>query len=117
MEPQASALVTFGIPALAILVLAAVVLAIRATSPRVTGPAIAGALMWLALSGALAASGVLARFDVRPPTMLLVLVPTLSLPILIGISSVGARLAHDLPVWMLVGFHAFRLPLEPMPIS
>jgi hypothetical protein len=61
---------------------------------------------------ALALSGLLARFDVRPPPMALWFGATILLPLALGLSSFGRRLAQGLPFVALVGFQAFRLPLE-----
>ncbi len=89
--------------------------AARATEPgsagRLTARAALGAGAWMALTLALAASGRL-RFDTMPPTALLMVVVILGLAIGLGRSGLGARLSAGLPLAALVGFHAFRLPLE-----
>jgi hypothetical protein len=74
---------------------------------------VAGAVTasWLALTAGAAAAGVLS-FTTTPPTMMLLLAVMLALAIGLGVSRVGARLAVGLPLAVLVGFHAFRLPLE-----
>ena len=59
-----------------------------------------------------AASGLLARFELRPPPLLAVLLPTLALPIALARSRLGALLADHAPLAGLIGFQAFRLPLE-----
>lgn len=69
------------------------------------------ACVWLGLTGTAAATGLFANFDARPPPQLLLLAPTVLLPLFVGLSPLGARLA-DLPLPALVGFHVFRLPLE-----
>lgn len=115
MQPQASTLVILGIPALALLVLALLVAAVHRThraTPHTARRVAVVALAWLVASGLLAAGGLLARFDVRPPTLLLVVVPAFALPILLALSRAGARMATELPLWTLVGAQAFRLPLE-----
>jgi hypothetical protein len=61
---------------------------------------------------ALAAHGVLSHFDARPPPFLLLLVLSLAAAVMFGRSRFGARLARGLPLWALVGFQTFRLPLE-----
>jgi hypothetical protein len=46
---------------------------------------------------------------------MMLLVPVmLALSVGLAVSSVGRRLATGLPVWVLVGFQSFRLPLELM---
>lgn len=115
MPPTASTLVTVGIPLIAVLALSLVGIGIqRASAPgstRARNYTLAAAT-WLAFSGTLAFSGVLARFDALPPPLLLVLVPTLGLPLALGISRIGADVAWRTPIAALVGFHSFRLPLE-----
>jgi hypothetical protein len=115
MEPQASLLVTAGIPALALAVLVALGVAVARVAPRGRRRRhvvafVAGAAAWLGYTTALAASGVLAS-DGLPPRMLLLLPPLIALPVWIARSPLGARLA-GMPVAWLVAFHAFRLPLE-----
>lgn len=117
MTPAPSLLVTVGIPTLAILVALGVVGGVYRASPpherlRSVGPTAVVASAWLGASALLATSGLLSRFDARPPPMLLILVPTLGLPLLAGLTRVGERMARELPVWALIAFHGFRLPLE-----
>jgi hypothetical protein len=110
--PRASPTVTFGIALIALVVFAVVVLAAWRTSRRdglVVGSIGAG---WLALSGALAGSGFLAHDVGLPPRMLALLVPLVGLPVLLAFSPIGGRMARGTPLAWLVGFHAFRLPLE-----
>jgi len=71
-----------------------------------------GAAVWISLTGAVAASGLLARFDMRPPPVLGLFVGVLGVSCAIGLSPAGERLARGLPVAVLVGVQAFRLPLE-----
>ena len=71
-----------------------------------------GALIWLSVVLGLAASGVLAQWERRPPPFILVAASIGVLGIVIARSSVGDRLARGLPLASLVGLQAFRLPLE-----
>lgn len=115
MKPHASLFVTLGIPGLALLVLALVALAIRRAAPaqpRAASRFSIGAALWLAYSALLALGGLLADFDVDPPPFLLVVIPLLLLPVLLAFSRIGTALAERTPLAWLVGFHAFRLPLE-----
>ena len=57
-------------------------------------------------------SGVLTRFEMRPPPFLLLIAGALGTALVIAMSAVGARLARAVPLAALVGFQAFRLPLE-----
>ncbi len=66
----------------------------------------------LALTLVIAASGLLRRWTVPPPIML-VLVSLMALNVWLAcFSPAGRRLALGLPAWMLVGAQAFRLPVE-----
>jgi len=77
----------------------------------VAGAAAIATLAWLALTGGLAAAGGLG-FEGRPPSMVIALLATWTLALTLGFSRIGARLSSGLPLAALVGFHAFRLPLE-----
>jgi hypothetical protein len=66
--------------------------------------AMAGSL-WLAMTGALA------QFDSPPPLFLPITAASIALWVGIACSRVGSALG-SLPVAALIGFHAFRLPLE-----
>lgn len=74
-----------------------------------TAAAVAG---WLAVTWLAAASGVLRRFEMRPPPFVFFLVAVVALGPIIAGSPLGARLARGLPLAALVGAQAFRLPLE-----
>jgi hypothetical protein len=65
---------------------------------------------WLALTGAVSASGVLETPMWPPPLMVFFFVSQL-VAIVAAFSPLGTRLLH-LPVAALIGFQAFRLPLE-----
>ena len=73
------------------------------------GAAIGG---WLAVTAAAAWSGRLARFDVLPPPMAILILSVFALAFAIGFGPVGSRLAHAVPLATLVGLQVFRLPLE-----
>jgi hypothetical protein len=70
------------------------------------------ALAWTALTLVLAWTGMLARFDWRPPPFMLLFVGILVLGVVIARSRVGDRLAYGLPLAALVGLQSFRFPLE-----
>jgi len=112
MAPHSSSLVSIGIPALAVAVVALVGLAVWRTSDERRALGFASAVAaWFAFSAALGASGFLAHFEGFPPRLLVLLVPTVALPFALGFSRLGTALASA-PLAALVGFHAFRLPLE-----
>jgi len=80
--------------------------------PRgLTARVAAGTAVWIALTGALAAAGMLS-FSSRPPTMLVLLPAIFAIAIWLGTSRLGGRLAAGLPLAALVGAQSFRLPLE-----
>lgn len=68
-------------------------------------------VLWMALTWTLAATGVLDRFDVLPPRMLLVAFAGFLLTVGLSRSAAGARLAAH-PLGWLVGFQAFRIAVE-----
>lgn len=70
----------------------------------------AAAATWLALTGALAAKGLL-HFE-PPPTMVPVFVVTLAIAFCIAFSPLGHRLAVGLPIAALVLYQAFRIAVE-----
>lgn len=72
-----------------------------------------GLFVWMAATYA-AATLRLLHFDTVPPTMMVVFVLLLVLAVGVGVSPVGRRLAAGLPLAILVGVQAFRLPLELM---
>jgi hypothetical protein len=105
-------MVDIGIPAIA----AAVGVMIVAAYARTRGAraALMAAVViaaWVAATGALAATGVLERFDARPPPLALFMGVIILGAIWLG-SSRHVTPLLDLPMAALVGFHAFRLPLE-----
>jgi hypothetical protein len=67
---------------------------------------------WIAGTGALAASGFLARTDLMPPPAALLIVSVLAFGLTAGLSRAGGALAAAVPLSVLVGLQAFRLPLE-----
>lgn len=123
MYPGSAPLVVWlGIPAIAAALAALFVLGSRRAAQRLalapaavrrtTRVAAAGVLAWCALQAALAGSGLLARFDARPPPLALFMAAVFGGAVLLGASRFAAPLARGLPLAALVGFQAFRLPLE-----
>ncbi|MCA9717197.1 MAG: hypothetical protein KC468_21160 [Myxococcales bacterium] len=64
-----------------------------------------GLTAWASGSGALEAPGL-------PPRAMLFMAGCNLFALALALSPAGARFARGLPVWALVGFHGFRLPLE-----
>ncbi|HEV8244695.1 MAG TPA: hypothetical protein VGP93_02970 [Polyangiaceae bacterium] len=116
---HASLIVTLGIGGLALAVAALFVWGQLAAARRLGEStrqvglfAALGTLFWLGLSALAASSGLLARFDLRPPPMALMFVAVTALGVFVGLSRAGERLALGLPLWLLIGVQGFRLPLE-----
>jgi hypothetical protein len=74
---------------------------------------LAGLAAWMSVTYAAAAFRLLA-FPPQAPTMVVLFVLVLALSVGLGVSPVGRRLATGLPLAILVGVQAFRLPLELM---
>lgn len=85
---------------------------VRHVEPRWTGYALLGLAAWLGAAAALAASGVLARFNTLPPPALIALVGFTAATLALAFSPLGRRLALEPPLWALVGVQTFRVPLE-----
>jgi hypothetical protein len=66
---------------------------------------------WLALTGVLGASGLVARTALPPPLFVLLLAATAA-TVALAFSPLGALLARHLPLALLVGYQAFRIPVE-----
>jgi hypothetical protein len=121
MPVRASALVTGGMIALPVAVALACAFAYAsawaaAEGGRFRGAALGRAVLvlagWMAATAAIAATGVLFRFDVRPPPLAATVVASLLGAVVVATSRVGRRLADGLPLAALVGLQSFRLPLE-----
>jgi hypothetical protein len=113
MTPQASTLVSFGIPTIAVLVLTLESLIIwRYVGPGAARRFALGSALWLAYSALLGATGFLTDFEAVPPRLLALVLPTVALPVLLALSPLGARLASETPLAVLIGLQAFRVPLE-----
>jgi len=118
---MASELVRLGIPGIALLLALVFVAGVHAAERRVFDAARArrhalfaalGIGGFMAFVAVLALSGLLGRFDLRPPPLMLWMVGTLGGALAVGLSPLGKRMATGLPLVALVGFQAFRLPLE-----
>ncbi len=116
---DASATVTFGIAGLALTVALLFVWAFGVARGRLGGSSLTaslegglGAAAWMAIFGGIAATGWLARTDLRPPPGLLIFVGTFGLGLALGLGRVGDTFARGLPLSWLVAAQCFRLPLE-----
>jgi hypothetical protein len=84
----------------------------KRTANRRTLIATALLAAWLAYSGAMAGKGMLLDPEAFPPPLARIMLPGLLLVLFADFGGLGARLAKHLGYAALVGFHAFRLPLE-----
>lgn len=110
--PPFDAVVAFGIGGLAWTV-AALVAWIWWRYVRVsTGRAVLVIAAWLAVTGGVAASGLLRRTDLVPPPAAALIATVLATGVALASSRVGATLAARVPLVVLVGLQSFRLPLE-----
>jgi hypothetical protein len=119
---NASAFVTGAFVILPLLVVAGFILARewagrrlgedRAARRRAVVSLGVAAAAWLALTWAVAASGVLRRWDAVPPPLAFLVLAVLAIGIGVPWSPLGAKLAGGLPLWALVGSQVFRFPLE-----
>src|SRR3954454_1834665 len=115
-----TALARLGIPGIALALSALFVAATwrtgdgmeRAARRRRTIRAGAGVGIWLAAMAAAALSGWLGRFDLRPPPMVIWFASMVVMTLALAGSPFGRRFADKLPSAALIGFQAFRLPLE-----
>jgi len=112
--PIADAVTAVGIGGIALAVALRVCWIWRRFAPATAGRAMAVLGVWIVGTGALAASGVLARTDLMPPPAALLIVSVLLFAMSVGLSRAGWALAGAVPLGILVGLQAFRLPLEVM---
>ncbi|HEX9953514.1 MAG TPA: hypothetical protein VGB53_17250 [Rubricoccaceae bacterium] len=115
-------LLATGFAALALVMAAVFVLGVRlapvpgdrpSDRQQATRLAVAVAGAFLGVSGALAAAGVLADVDARPPPAAILLVLLAAGMVAVAFSSVGDRL-QAWPVGVLVGVQAFRIAVEAL---
>ena len=122
MVPKASGLVTGAFVLLPLLVAAGLVLGCEWAGRRL-GQDIAvrrrravrlsaSVLAWLLVTAAIAASGALRWFDGTVPPFAVLPLAVGAVGIAVPCSSLGTLLVRGLPLWALVGFQVFRVPLE-----
>ena len=77
-----------------------------------TSVVVIGTLAWLTLSALANGSGVLERSVGPVPGVTLFLLGSLGVALVVSLSPIGSAVARTTPLWALVLFQAFRLPLE-----
>ena len=70
------------------------------------------ASLWLNVSAFFASTGLLARWSAQPPPFLILVGATTVATTLLAFSPVGTRLASGVGFAGLIGFQAFRIPVE-----
>ncbi|MGZ3721756.1 MAG: hypothetical protein ACXVA9_02420 [Bdellovibrionales bacterium] len=68
--------------------------------------------LWLVITAIVAGRGMLLDYDAFPPPPARIAIPSLILIVVFVFSLAGTRLARGLKMWELIGFQAFRLPVE-----
>ena len=114
--PQPSSLSTGVFVAIVVTVLALFVGAWRGAGAGAGGARFAVPILillgWLALPGALAASGRLDAYARTPPPVMVMMAAITVGTVILAFSPVGGRLASAVPLAGLVGYQFFRVPLE-----
>lgn len=113
-------LVRIGIPAIALALAALFVFATWRTGEGLAPAARrrrtlltgTGMAIWLAAQAGAALSGWLGRFELRPPPIVIWFASMIVMTLALAWSGFGRRFADKLPLAALIGFQAFRLPLE-----
>jgi len=80
-------------------------------SARVVG--LIGLCAWLTYAGLLGYFGVVGDASLRPPGTAILLLPVFLFVVLVlARSPAGGRIAGAFPLWLLLGAHVFRVPVE-----
>lgn len=112
MPPDTSNSVAAGITIIALLALLGFLAGVRHHAPARLNRTAALTGIWLVAWTLFASTGMLARFDVRPAPLMGMFAASLAAGIWLGFSPLGKILARSVPLWGLVLFQAYRLPLE-----
>lgn len=97
---------------LAIAVAAIILWFIHRSAPRKTQSAFAVIVAFMTAQFLLAFSGVLGKWDSTPPPFIAMMAVIFLSTCGLAFSPLGLSMASSLPFAMLIGFQAFRLPLE-----
>ncbi|HEX5214706.1 MAG TPA: hypothetical protein VFV98_04555 [Vicinamibacterales bacterium] len=104
--------VAFGIGVIALIVGAGMAWILVAHGGTSTVAAIGGIGLAMAVEWSLAASGVLARWSLRPPPFMMMMAAVFAATMAIALRGPGSRVAAGASFALLIGTQAFRLPLE-----
>jgi hypothetical protein len=83
-----------------------------ASAQRAAAAVTVAAATWMFITWRAATSGVLRNWDATPPPFALLVLAIILLASAIALGPIGRGLAGGLPIWILIGVHGFRLPLE-----
>jgi len=72
----------------------------------------AATVAWMTATWAAAASGILRDWDRTPPPFAFLVLGVVVVSLALSFSTVGTRIAQQIPIWVLVAAQSFRLPLE-----
>ena len=109
IPPSPLSLVAFL--AIVLTVAAAIAAALIRAGVRSSAVAV-GLVTWLTLSALANGSGVLEHAVGPVPGVTVFLLASLGVALIVSLSPIGASVARTTPLWALVLFQAFRLPLE-----
>ena len=110
--PAYNAVSAYGIGGIAVLVAVACVIVYSHGNKRRAATLAIGTSIWMALGAIAASSGLLSRFDIAPPPMLVMIAAVFAVSFALGLSALGCTLASEISLVALVGLQSFRLPLE-----
>jgi hypothetical protein len=105
-------IVPFGIGGLAVVVACIVALMVRKASPQSFPRVFAAIVILMTVQFVAAGSGLLRQWARTPPPIAPLLAGTLALTVWLAFSRTGTAMVRQLPSPLLIGYQAFRLPLE-----
>lgn len=68
--------------------------------------------LWMVVSGGLAGAGILANFSSFPPPLGRLMIAGLVMTTIAAVTRYGRSMAVGVPLWALIGFQVFRVPVE-----
>jgi hypothetical protein len=110
--PEFDAIVAYGISGLAVLMAVLCVVFGSFGDRRQAWLMTLGFGLLMRLSALAAVTGLLARFDLRPPPMFVMFAVLIVTSLVVGLSRWGRQVAMNTSLLALVGLQSFRLPLE-----
>ena len=90
----------------------AAAVALRCLTGRARLATVALLGIWLAYASLLGITGIIARYHQLPPGIVLLILPIILTLLILTLGRPGAVLAHQIPLWLLLGFQLFRVGVE-----